>query len=186
MEITKIRVTRTNVHVEYLNEGDSYKYDSKDKPLPSFYQAIAALAPVIVSTLGLPKSYVGKKPTEGDKEPGLPLNPSGLTITTKGESRMVTLSGSKVVASSPSPFNIATPLRYMDPPTEEGACSEPYGAKDCAIIETVIAEARKYLQGERAQGQLPLEEEVAEPSEPTEGDTLPFPGNEDKADNGTE
>jgi hypothetical protein len=178
MEITKVRISRNNVHLEYNNEGDTYKYDSKDKPLPSFYKAVDALAPVICSTLGLPKSYVGKKPTEGDTEPGLPLRPTGLTITTKGESRMVTLVGQKTVSTSPSPFNIATPLRYMDAPTEEGACSEPYGTKDCAIIEEVIEEARKYLRGERAQGQLPLEEEPAQPSEPSDGNTLEFPGTE--------
>jgi hypothetical protein len=95
MNITKIRIGRANVHLEYENEGDTYKYDSKDKPLSSFYAAIEALAPLIISTLGLPKTYIGKKPTEGDKEPGLPLTPTGITITEKASPARFALSPPK-------------------------------------------------------------------------------------------
>jgi hypothetical protein len=174
MNITKIRIGRANVHLEYENEGDTYKYDSKDKPLPSFYAAVEALAPLIISTLGLPKTYIGKKPTEGDKEPGLPLTPTGITITEKGESRQVCIVATKVLALTPSPLNLATPLRYMDDPTEEGTSSTPFSTKERDVIEEVIAEAKKYLRGERAQGQLPLEEEAAPPAEPEGGEVLPF------------
>jgi hypothetical protein len=176
MEITKVKLTRTNVHIEYENEGDSYKYDSKDKPLPSFYEAMEALAPLAITTLGLPKSYVGKKPTEGDREPGLPLTVNGITIVTKGEARQVCIVATKVLGSCPSPFNITVPLRYMDQPDEEGSASEPYGPKEVALLEEVIAQAKGYLRGERAQGQLPLEETVQPPAEPEDGndEALPF------------
>ncbi len=175
MDITKVKLTRTNVHLEYTNEGDTYKYDSKDKPLPSFYEAMEALAPLVIATLGLPKSYVGKKPTEGDREPGLPLTVNGLTIVYKGDARQVCIVATKVVSACPSPFNITVPLRYMDQPDEEGTASEPYGTKEVNLLEEVITEARKYLRGERAQGQLPLEETVQPPAEPEDGENEPLP-----------
>lgn len=178
MDITKIKLTRTNVHIEYTNEGDTYKYDSKDKPLPSFYHAMEALVPLVITTLGLPKTYAGKKPKEGDKEPGLPLSPTGISIVTKGESRQVCITATKVISLCPSPFNITVPLRYMDAPTEEGSCSEPYNAKEAELLEDVIGEAKKYLKGERAQGQLPLETEAQEKSEPDDGSQEELPGTE--------
>lgn len=178
MDITKIKLGRANVHVEYDNEGDTYKYDSKDKPLPSFYEAMEALTPLVISTLGLPKAYAGKKPTEGDKTPGLPLTVSGITIMTKGESRQVCIVAKKIVSACPTPFNITVPLRYMDAPTKEGSSSEPYGAKEVDLLEEVIAEAKKYLAGERAQGQLPLETDVQAAAEPDDGNQEALPGTE--------
>jgi hypothetical protein len=169
MDITKIKLSRTNVHIEYDNEGDTYKYDSKDKPLPSFYHSLDDLAPLVISTLGLPKTYVGKKATEGEREPGLPLTVTGITITMKGESRQVAIGASKVLSACPTPFVILVPLRYIDDPTAEGTSSEPYTTAEVVLIEEVIFEAKKYLTGKRAQGQLPLEEEILEASEPSEG-----------------
>jgi hypothetical protein len=43
-------------------------------------------------------------------------------------------------------------------------------------LEDVIEQAKKYLRGERAQGQLPLETEEQAAAEPTDGNTLEFPG----------
>lgn len=178
MEVTKIKVTRSGVHIEYENNGDTYKYDSSDCPLKSFYDSLEAIQPIVLNTLGLPKSYAGKKPTAGDKEPGLPLTVSGITLTTKGESRLVTIQAKKIVSSSPSPFNISTPLRYLDAPTEEGSCSEPLSTKEASLIEDLIQEAKNYIKGERAQGTLPLEQDdeyPVEESEPSNGNTLEFP-----------
>jgi hypothetical protein len=176
MDITKISLTRTNVHIEYTNEGDTYKYDSADKPLPSFYEAMKGLAPLVIETLGLPKNYVGEEPKEGDKTPGLPLRVQGITIVTKGDSRQVLITATKVLELTPSPFNITVPLRYMDPPTKEGATSEPYGKKHVALLEKVIEEARSYLNGNRAQGQLPLETEEQARAEPEDGNQERIPG----------
>lgn len=177
MDITKVNVTRTNVHIEYTNEGDTYKYDSKDKPLPSFYKAMEALTPLILDTLQLPKAYAGKKPKPDDEEPGYPLTPTGITIHVKGESRLVCITATKVI-DTPGPFNITVPNRYMDAPTKEGATSVPYSTKQVALLEEVLDEARKYLKGERAQGTLPLETEEQQRSEPEDGNQERLPGTE--------
>jgi hypothetical protein len=176
MEIKKVQITRTAVHLEYENEGDTYKYESSDKPLPSFYNAVKALAPLVIETLDLPKSYVGREPQEGDKTPGLPLRVVGVTFVTKGESRQVLITATKVLALTPSPFNITVPLRYMDQPTKEGATSEPYGKKHVNLLEDVIEQAKAYLRGERAQGTLPLETEEQARAEPEDGNQEQLPG----------
>lgn len=177
MDITNIKLSRTNVHIEHTNEGDTYKYDSPDKPLPSFYKAMDALVPLVLDTLQLPKSYAGKKPKAEDKEPGYPLTVSGFTIHMKGESRLVCIQASKVI-DTPSPFNITVPNRYMDAPTKEGSSSIPYSDKHVALIEDVIEEAKKYLKGERAQGTLPLETEEEAAAEPEDGSQENLPGTE--------
>lgn len=176
MEIKKVQITRTAVHLEYENEGDIYKYESSDKPLPSFYNAVKALVPLVLETLDLPKSYAGKEPQEGDTNPGLPLRVVGVTFVTKGESRQVCITATKVLALTPSPFNITVPLRYMDQPTKEGATSEPYGKKHVNLLEDVIEQAKAYLRGERAQGTLPLETKEQAHAEPEDGNQERLPG----------
>jgi hypothetical protein len=179
MDIKKVVVTRSAVKIEYHTKelGDA-SLDHNDKPLPSFYKAMAALAPLVIETLGLPKDYVGKEPKEGDKEPGLPLRVQGITIVTKGESRQVLITATKVLALTPSPLNLTVPLRYMDAPTKEGSTSEPYSKKHVALLEDVIEEAKKYIRGERAQGTLPLETPEQAAAEPQGGNELEFPGAE--------
>lgn len=177
MDITAIKLTRTKVFIAYSTKelGDA-TLEHADKPLPSFYKAMEALSPLVIETLGLPKSYVGKKPAEGDKEPGLPLTPTGITIHLKGESRMVCITATKVLADTPSPFNITVPNRYMDAPTKEGSSSVPYSDKHVNLLEDVIEEAKKYLRGERAQGQLPLETAEQAAAEPQDGNQENLPG----------
>jgi hypothetical protein len=176
MEITKVSITRTAVQIKYTTKelGDA-SLDHTDRPLPSFYKALQALTPLVIETLDLPKSYVGKEPKEGDEEPGLPLRVQSVTFVTKGESRQVCITATKVLALTPSPFNITVPLRYMDQPTKEGATSEPYGKKAVAALEEVIEEAKAYIRGERAQGTLPLETEDQAAAEPSNGVDLNLP-----------
>jgi hypothetical protein len=161
------------VRIEYTNEGEKLTLVSHDRPLPEFVQSVEALVPLVINTLGLPKTYAGKKPTEGDKEPGNPLTPTGITIVTKGDSRQVLITATKVLSATPSPLNLTVPLRYMDAPTEEGATSEPYSAKEVELLEDVIQHAKDYLTGKRAQGSLPLDDEP--PGYEPQEETLDFP-----------
>jgi len=178
MPIKSVKVSRTSVGIGYHTKelGDA-TLDHDDKPLPSLYKAMDALIPLVLETLQLPKSYAGKKPTEGDKEPGFPLRITGLYITVKGESRLAMITAVKTI-DTPAPFNITVPARYMDPPTKEGAVSVPYSDKHIALIEEVLEEAEKYLRGERAQGTLPLESEEQKRSEPEDGKQEQLPGTE--------
>lgn len=174
MDLNRIKLTRKAVSIGYTNNGEELTLVSHDCPLPEFIKAVEALQPLAIQTLGLPKSYAGKKPEVGDKEAGLPLTVTGITIVTKGDARQVLITATKVLALTPSPLNLTVPLRYMDAPTEEGASSEPYGAKEVELLENVIQHAKDYINGKRAQGQLPLDAD--EPAfEQQEGEGLDFP-----------
>jgi hypothetical protein len=176
MEITAVKVSRTNVHIGYHTKelGDA-TLDHDEKPLPSLYKAMEALIPLVLETLMLPKSYAGKKPAEGDTEAGYPIRITGVIISMKGNSRLAMITAVKVI-DTPAPFNMTVPARYMDPPTKEGATSVPYSDKHVALIEDVIEEAKRYLKGERAQGNLPLETEEQQRSEPEDGNQEQLPG----------
>jgi len=178
MAIKAVKVSRTNVHIGYHTKelGDA-TLDNNEKPLPSLYKAMEALTPLVLETLQLPKSYAGKKPTEGDKEPGYPLRITGVIISIKGESRLAMITAVKTI-DTPGPFNITVPARYMDAPTKEGASSVPYSDKHVALIEKVLEEGERYLKGERAQGVLPLETTEQQRSEPEDGNQEKLPGTE--------
>ncbi len=183
MKITKVRLTRSKVSVEYENEGDTFAVVSHDRPLPSFYEAVAALCPIILSILHLPATYAGT-PNPKDLATTLhPLKPTGLTISEKQDVRLVCLTAHKELPDSHSPFNIATPLRFLEHPQEEGSYSPALTAEQVAAIDAVIAEAKKYVGGARAQGVLPLETpedtEKEAAAEPQSGDVLDFPNTGD-------
>jgi hypothetical protein len=175
MEIYKIRRKRTAVVIDYTNEGEQHSVTSTDRPLQSFDDALNALAPLVVEILHLPKSYLG---TESKEEKGKLLNPltvSGITIAQKQEVRLVTLVAKKDLPDAHSPLNIATPLRFLEHPEEEGSYSPALTDKQGALIEELIEEAKKYAKGERAQGTLPLESDEDETDEAA-ADQSGFPG----------
>jgi hypothetical protein len=119
----------------------------------------------VTEILHLPKSYLG---SESKEEAGKTLNPltvSGITITDKQEVRLVTIVAKKDLPDAHSPFNIATPLRFLEHPEEEGSYSPALTDKQGALIEELIEEAKRYVKGERAQGSLPLEDDSDETDE---------------------
>lgn len=176
MYVQKVRLTRSKVAVEYKTPtGESHSLECSDAPLPSFVAAIHALAALILDVLHLPSDY------------GEHLTPTGLTLTDKQEAKLVTITGKKDLPDAHAPFNIATPLRFLAHPETEGSYSPPLTDDQVALVEEVLEEAKKYVKGERAQGQLPLDstddEEGSEPETP-EAPLLKFSGATNE--NGTE
>lgn len=142
--INKVRLSRRFVIIDYHNGSASLSVSDPDNPLPEFKAAVAALLPLILAICHLPEDY------------GINLVPSGLTITEKG---MVTIQGKKSFDDASGPLNIATPLRLLETPEEEGTYSPPLTDKQNALIDEVIEQAKRYILGERAQGTLFVEEE---------------------------
>lgn len=172
MKIQEVRVKSRSVSISYENEGSDYSITSKDVPLPAFYKAIEALRGTILGILHLPAEYV-----EG-------LKPIGLTVADKQEVQLVCLVAQKSLPECHSPFNIATPLRFMEHPKEEGSYSPALEGADLEVISEVIEQAKAYVRGDRAQGQLPLGDAPEHPEEvagdPIPGEALPFPTEEPK------
>src|SRR5690606_15137714 len=114
MYVQKVRLTRSNVSVEYKTPtGESHAIECADAPLPSFVKAVHALVALILDVLHLPSEY------------GEHLTPTGLTLTDKQEAKLVTITGKKDLPDAHAPFNIATPLRFLEHPETEGSYSPP-------------------------------------------------------------
>lgn len=160
MYVQKVRLTLSKVAIDYKTPtGESHSLECSDAPLPSFVAAIHALSALILDVLHLPSDY------------GEHLTPTGLTLTDKQEAKLVTITGKKDLPDAHAPFNIATPLRFLEHPETEGSYSPSLTDKQVALVEEVLEEAKKYVKGERAQGQLPLgstdgDDEGSESDEP--------------------
>jgi len=169
MQISKVRLKQRAVVIEYSSEKESHALTSRDNPLPSFVTAVENLKAIALGILHLPAEYAEKMKT------------TGLTLVDKQETQLVTIVAQKELPECHSPFNIATPLRFMAHPETEGSYSPPLTEKEVAAVQEVIDEAKKYVAGERAQGQLPLgKDEDADDDtedgkqEPQAGDVLDF------------
>ena len=178
MRITKVRLNNRAVSIEYVSNNETHSLTSRDVPLPSFVEAIAALKPLVLSILHLPASYGApvKDEKEGKETPTLTV--TGLTMAEKQEVDLVCIVARKTLTDAHSPFNIATPLRFLDHPDAEGSYSPALTDKECGAVYAVIEEAKRYVKGERAQGQLPLgdekDEEAGAQAEPAAGDLLEY------------
>ena len=162
LNIRKIRRSSKKLSFTYLNGEEEHAAAYKDNPLPSFGPSLDALAPLVCELCELPKDY----------KDGLTV--SGLTLCESGKVECVTIVAKKEIAGNSRPFNIATPLIPIDQP-EEGEGSHLTIAQ-AILVETALEEARKYIRGERSQGQMKLtpeaeETEVEGDEEPEAGDT---------------
>lgn len=109
---------------------------SKDEPLPAFLEALGALAPAITELAELPEDYL-------DTVRGVTLHRDA----EDPEAFTVTYCATKRVGASHSPIILNTPSVARP---EEGE-----------LIEAVLREGTRYLKGERAQADLPLETPAA-------------------------
>lgn len=148
LNIRKIRRSSKKLSFTYLNGEEEHAAAYKDNPLPSFGPSLDALAPLVCELCELPKDY----------KDGLTV--SGLTLCESGKVECVTIVAKKEIAGNSRPFNIATPLIPIDQP-EEGEGSHLTIAQ-AILVETALEEARKYIRGERSQGQMKLSPEAEE------------------------
>lgn len=173
LRILKVRRSRKAITIHWKNGDDLHDITSRDNPLPAFLKSLDALPPLVCQIVALPEAY-----TEN-------MRVNGLTFT-DGENEQVTIVAAKSLSDANGPFNIATPLRFMDLPEKEGSYSPALTEKQVALIDEVVEQAKAYVLGKRAQGQLALDETQAEEGEEGEGDgkvvkldpaqsTLPLP-----------
>lgn len=155
LNIRKMRRSAKKLSFTYLNGEEEHSASYKDNPLPSFGPALDALAPLVCELCELPRDYMTG------------LTVSGLTLAESGKVECVTIVAKKEIAGNSRPFNIATPLIPIDQP-EEGDGAHLTIAQ-AILVETAIAEARKYIRGERSQGQMKLAAEESKEEEPDDG-----------------
>jgi hypothetical protein len=169
LRILKVRRSRRSITIDYKNGDEQHTITSRDNPLPSFGKALDALPPLVCELLGLPASYVEN------------MKSNGLTFT-DGDNEQVTIIAAKSLADANSPFNIATPLRFLDLPKKEGSYTPALTDKQVDLVREVEEQAKEYVRGNRAQGQIVFEgdeedgDESETPAPDTPGQsTLPLP-----------
>ena len=154
MEIRKVRLKRRVVLIDYENEGEHHTISSRDNPLPSFVKSVENLATLVLDLVHLPSDYIHG------------LSPQGITLVSRQGTELVAVVATKELNDCSSPFNITTPLRFLSVPEEEGTYSPPLKDAQVDLINEVVREAKNYVGGQRAQGQLPLGDDA--PEKPTE------------------
>lgn len=170
MNIRSVRLKRRAVVISYESNGEEHNITSRDMPLPSFVKAVENLASLVLDVLHLPTDY----------QKG--LKPTGITLTEKQETHLVAIVAQKELTDCNSPFNITTPLRFLSVPQEEGSYSPPLNEKQAALVDAVIREAKDYVKGNRAQGQLPLDAQddmTDEDDDKAEDEGQDLPGTEE-------
>jgi len=148
--IRAVRNNRKSILIEWLQGADEYSVTFHDNPLPSFLKAIDGLTPHVLTLCEFPAGDAKK------------IVSTGITVRQKGgENEEALIVAKKRVRKGKRVLNIATPLLPMYPDAEEKT-ADHMSEDEAAAIEKVIKEAKRYLAGERAQGQIVFEPDPAD------------------------
>ena len=100
---------------------------------------------------------------------GKDLETRSVSLSYKNDVMAATITAMKPLRHSNAPLVISTPHKASELIGEGGDESNCLTSDCVAAINAVIREARNYVNGERAQGSLPLD------SDPGEGKVAPLP-----------
>jgi hypothetical protein len=146
--IRSVRANGRSIRFEWMHGGDAYAVTFHDNPLPSFDKAIKGLAVHVAALCELPAKDVEK------------IEATGITVRPLGDdNQQALIVAKKKIRKGKRVFNISTPLLAMYPGKDaETKGSDAMDPDEAKAIEKVIAESKKYITGERAQGKLALED----------------------------
>lgn len=162
IEITSVKLGRKTISIAWTQGDASFDLCERDNPLPQFYPAFAALAPVVGVVCHFPKKYA---------EEGLRV--IALTLGEKGGVGTITLRAKKDIDDAQNEFGFSTPTRLLAHPIQEGKYTPPLAKEDAALVDEAIEQAKAYVRGERAQGQIAFEGDDDDADDPDEGERLP-------------
>lgn len=156
-QITKIKLGKeSKVHIEYrvprsTEDGDDYDLftlDCVDKPLPAFEDAMMELRKHVLDICEMP----------ADDLEVMKVIVKGVSFSYSGDDDVMgaTIIAIKTLNKSNTRLMINTPHKFSQPHSEnQGA--EMCLSYDCImVLEELIEQAEKYLDGERAQLKLDL------------------------------
>lgn len=165
IDIVSVKRGRRNVVIHWRQGDAHFVIDERDMPLPSFYKAFDALCPVAATIC-----HLGVKYTQSG------LRVVKMDMGEKGGTSTVALHCRKDIDDAAKEFAFKTPERMLAHPTQEGKYTPPLPSTDAALVEDMIEEAKRYVRGERAQGQIVFEkdEDDDESGEEEAGELLPL------------
>ena len=160
IQITEAHRKRKTVAISYSKGEGHHSLDERENPLPEFGKAFDSLLHLVAIILNLPESWLEN------------CRVVGIKLDTLGGAQTVSLIGRKALDDASKEFVFVTPPRLLAHPSEPGSYTPPLTLAQAALIEEVIEQAKQYVMGNRAQGEIPFED--AEPAEPIDGDSLPL------------
>lgn len=170
--ITSVRNLRKSIKIEYTQGTDAFTINCHDMPQKSFYTALEKLAPHVCALC----DFAAK-----DSEK---ISATGITVREKGDNNLALIVARKTIKRGKRVFNISTPLlpMYAD---DENKTADHMDEEEAKAIEKVISEAKKYVAGDRAQGQIEFEDDEPETKKGKADDTkeIEFPQSEPPRNN---
>lgn len=147
--ILSVRNMRKSIDIEWTEGIDKCARSFHDNALASFTKAIEGLTEHVVTLCEFPVAYA-----KG-------ITATGITVREKGENSLALIVSQKKLKRNGRVLNIHTPMLAMyEDPEEKGA--DHMTEAEAAAVEKVIKETKKYLAGERAQGQIVFESPTPE------------------------
>jgi hypothetical protein len=158
--ITKLKINDGKISISYAvpsvrdQEGwCDMKLTSEDAPLPEFIEALAAVKPELLQVLELPASY------------GANLHIVGAVFSYKAETLCTSLIAEKALKSTRAELTIKSPSLPEAAPESNPDAEGVLPTKAALAVNELLEQCRRYLRGERAQGQL-LVDLKPEPEKP--------------------
>ncbi len=140
--IKSVRNTRAAIVIEWTEGSDDCSRTFHDNPLKSFLNALDGLTEHVITLGEFPAGYA-----KG-------IEATGITLREKGDNVLAMITAKKKLKRNGRVFNIATPILAMYEGGEDEKGADHMTEVEAAAVEKMIKEAKKYLAGERAQGQI--------------------------------
>jgi hypothetical protein len=173
IQIVEIKRTKRRIEIAWTQGKSRFDLAETDNPLPSFMASLDALAPLVATICHLPPEYAA----EG-------LRVTGVAIGEHSGAPTVSLTARKDLDDASKEFVFRTPARMMAIPAAEGSYTPPLCNADVALVDEAIEQAKGYVKGERAQGEIVFEqdEDDEEDFDPEDLPLLPGGVPEENAD----
>lgn len=163
--IVSVKRTRKTIAIAWTQGDAAFDLEERDNPLPAFTKAMDALTPIVGTICHLPKAWT---------DTGVVVK--GFKMGEQGGTPTVSLTARKDIDDAAKEFAFKTPERLLAHPTQPGKYTPPLDAAEAELVQEAIEEAKRYVKGERAQGQIEFEGEDEDgPLEGEADETAPLP-----------
>ena len=136
MQILSIRDRSGSIRVKYELENATATLTTGATPPQEFVTALDALSAVVRSILDVSEQWMGR------------VKVTGITLTKCGEDNAkVVLVARRDYVQGGTPFNIATPIRFLRPGADENGGNElALSPGDAALIQDLCVQAENYVR----------------------------------------
>lgn len=165
IQITSVKRTRKTIEIGWTQAESAFELCERDNPLPSFITALDALLPVVVAVLHLPDSYAEK------------ITVVGFNIGKQSDACTVNLRVEVAFEDASKTLKFTTPSRLLAHPVTPGVYTPPLPVEFVGLVAEAVEQAKLYVMGERAQGQIELPEDGDDEDsedDKDDGDQLPL------------